>query len=304
MDDDTTLLPGPGPRQDGGDRAGGRRDRSRGSGPGRTGGPDGPGSRRTRRRAEKASATRNVRIRRASIVVGGVLAVVAAWALVGRPGLSLVTGDETGGSGTAAGTPSTTGSATSGKPTTSPSGSIGTPTASVSPTRDPKLATLDSKLATGQPGAGGFSSSKPVVGLGPKGFAPICGGPAASDKLVLAAVTSTLKGSRAGGSVTIVQSQAVYSKGGVSALLSEAARASCADTSPSLPNFPKGTVLLRGRGSAGEAYLVAPTSASTAVFIKASSTAEDAVVDTLFSVVPGLISQAESNAADLEKSIP
>ena len=117
-------------------------------------------------------------------------------------------------------------------------------------------------------------------------------------------MTSTLKGSRAGGSVTVVQSQAVYAKGGVAALLAEAARSSCVDTGDPLPNYPKGSVLLRGRGDPAEAYLVAPTSASTAIFLKTSSDAEDAVVDTLFSVVPGLVSAAEAKAGDLVKGLP
>lgn len=287
--DETTLLPGPGPGP--GD----------GGGAGRRSGAA-PGGRRNRRRAEKAGAVRNARIRRASIVAGAALAVVAAWALVGRPGLSLVTGDDPSGADVA-GAPSATGSPAAGATTPSAAPS-GTPSATATPSRDPKLASLDQKLATGQPGAGGFKAGKPVLGLGPKGFAPICGGPAASDKLVLAAVSSTLKGSRQGGSVTIVQSQAVYAKGGVSALLAEAGKAGCVDAGDPLPNYPKGSVLLRGRGSDGEAYLVTPTSASTALFIKATSDSEDAVVSTLFEVVPGLIAQAQSNASDLEKSIP
>jgi hypothetical protein len=245
---------------------------------------------------------RNARLRRASIVAGGLLAVAATWALVGRPGLSLVTGDDRSGADVA-GAPSASAPASTGPTTPSAVPSTG-PTGSATPSRDPKLATLDRKLATGQPGAGGFTSSKPVVGLGAKGFAPICGGPAPSDKLVLAAVTSTLTGSRAGGSVTIVQSQAVYTSGGVSTLLAEAAKAGCVDAGDPLPNYPKGSVLLRGRGATAEAYLVTPTSASTALFIRASSPAEDAVVDTLFTVVPGLVSQARANAVDLEKSLP
>jgi hypothetical protein len=252
-----------------------------------------PGSRAALRRASKAKATRNARIKFASIVAGAVLAVIAVWAVGGMPGLFLVTGD-----------PKSSGAADAAQ---SPNTQTGSPTASgtaTSATRDPKLAKLDKQLTRSQPGVSGFKQSGTRLGLGPNGFAPICGGPAASDKLVLAAASSTLTGTRAGGSVTIQQSRAVYRSGGVAALLAEAARSGCVDRSDPLPNYPKGSVLFRGRGNSSEAYLVTPTSSSTALYLKASSQAEDAVVDTLFSVVPGLISDAQAGAGKLVASIP
>ena len=262
-----------------------------------------PGTRAALRRATKAKATRNSRIKLASIVAGAVVAVLSVWAVAGAPGLSLVTGGPGGDAeGAIAGaSPSRTASgpaSATGTPTVTPGG------AATSATRDPALDKLDKKLSTSQPGASGFKQSALKVGLGPNGFAPICGGPAASDKLVLGAVSSTLTGTQAGGAVTILQSQAVYKSGGVTALIAEAKKAGCVDTGDPLPNYPKGSVLLRGRGSTSEAYLVTPTSASTALYIKASSKAEDAVVETLFGVVPGLVAEAQAGAGDLVASIP
>jgi hypothetical protein len=262
-----------------------------------------PGTRAALRRATKARAIRDSRIKLASIVAGAVVAVLSVWAVFGAPGLSLVTGGSGDGpeGGAAAASPSGTSTgATSvtGTPTVTPSG------AATSATRDPALAKLDQKLSTSQPGASGFKQTAPKVGLGPNGFAPICGGPAASDKLVLSAVTSTLTGTRAGAAVTILASQAVYKSGGVNALLAEAKKSGCVEVGDPLPNYPKGSVLLRGQGSTSEAYLVTPTSASTALYLKTSSKAEDAVVDTLFGVVPGLVADAQAKADDLIASIP
>jgi len=254
--------------------------------------PDTPG-RGALRRGARAERLRALRVRRVSIVIGAVLAVVAVWAITGRTPVTLVPGGASG-HGVADG---------SGSPTVSPTPSAGSSLPSATPSTAPG-SPQGSPPVTMAAVSGMGSVVGPTLVPAAVGFARICGRAAPSDHMLVGSVTRTLRGDRAGGTVTIVESQAVYRPGGVGALLAEAARATCADRSDPLPGYPSGSVLLRGRGNTSVAYFVTATSPTTALYIEAASTMEDSVVDALFNVVPSLIADAQAGAAQLAGGMP
>lgn len=255
-------------------------------------------SRRARRTAEKAAHARHTRLGVAGVAVGTAAAILAVWMITGWPGLTLTNspqpGPTTPGQGELSGASpavtahrATTGATSSGPVTPTPSEIARRMAAALSPVDRLGLHAADPTFHT-------------------SGFAPLCGpGSRGAPEYLVGFVTRNLTGGRAGTPVTILQSEAVYRPGGVQALLDESMGVYCAGYVDAPPGSPEGSVLLRGRvGGMVVAYLVAPTSARTALYIEASAASDDAISDVVATVMPGLIADARSDAAALVKVTP
>ncbi len=178
-------------------------------------------------------------------------------------------------------------------------GSSPSPTGSPSPSGSGITSTVDKLLLAGvsaAPGGGLSIASGPTLdstGL----LRTICGTATPSDALLISSVRRTLAGS---GDLVVTEKRGVYRPGGVAKLLAEASRTTCGGrVSPvaGLPQYPKGSVLMRSRhGAKATAYVVAPTSPSSAVFLEIDSRSENAIVTALFGAVPGILADAVSDA--------
>jgi hypothetical protein len=252
-------------------------------------------SRRARRRAERAAHTRHTRLGVAGVAVGTAAAILAVWMITGWPGLTLTNSPQP--------RPTTSGPAVLSQ--ASPAATAHTSTGPRAPAT-PMPSEIARRMAAALSPVDrlGFHAADPTFHT--SGFAPLCGpGSRGAPEYLVGFVTRNLTGGRAGTPVTILQSEAVYRPGGVQALLDESMGVYCAGYVDAPPGSPEGSVLLRGRvGGMVVAYLVAPTSARTALYVEASAATDDAISDVVATVMPGLIADARSDAAALVKVTP
>jgi hypothetical protein len=253
-------------------------------------------SRRARRQAERATRSRHARLGVAGVTLGTVAAILAVWMITGWRGVTLDTGRVP--------PPSTSNRAalTQRSPAAPPNRTTTGPTGGTTPTATEIARRMAAALSPVS--RLGLVAADPTYHA--SGFAPLCGSESrGAPEYLVGFVSRNLTGTRAGVPVTILQSEAVYRRGGVQALLAESTGVFCAGYVDAPPGSPEGSVLLRGRaGGKVIAYLVAPTSARTALYVEASAVSDDAITAVVDTVLPGLIADAQRDAAALLAATP
>jgi hypothetical protein len=255
-------------------------------------------SRGERRRTERATRIRHARLGAAGAALGTVAAIVAVWMVTGWRGVTLDAPLQPA--------PSTSMSSPAELSQPSPAVTARRVTARPTAASSPMPSQIARRMAAALSPVSrlGLDAADPTFHT--SGFAPLCGSESrGAPEYLVGFVTRVLTGTRAGEPVTIVQSEAVYRPGGVEALLAESTGVFCAGYVDAPPGSPEGSVLLRGRaGGTVIDYLVAPTSARTALYVEASAASDDAISDVVNNVLPGLIADARSDAADLIAATP